>query len=103
MLQNNIELGQQTFKVLFQWGYPDFDGGTPITHYSIEIDNGIQQNTSQTSYEAEFIYNTTVNVSVTAHNCVGCSDSFVVQIFHDGMFIVHIVDLVYLIPCVIIL
>ena len=84
MFRNSIKLGQQTFMALLHWDYPDFDGRTPITHYSIQINNGIQQNTSETSYEAEFIYNTTANVSVTAHNCVGHSDSITVRIFHDG-------------------
>ena len=86
MFKKIIELGQQTFTALFRWEYPDFDGGTSVTHYSIKIDNGIQQNTSRTSFETEFLYNTTVHVSVTAHNCVGYSDPFTVQIFHDGRF-----------------
>ena len=77
---------------LLQWDYPDYDGGTPVTHYSIHINSGIQQTTSETSYEAEFVYNTTVNVSVTAYNCVGHSDPIIVQIFHDGRLINFILN-----------
>ena len=87
MFRHSIELGQQTLMALLQWGYPVFDGRTPITHYSIQINTGIQQNTLKTSYEAKFVYNTSANVSVTAYNCVGHSEPVSIQIFHDGRFI----------------
>ena len=86
MFRYSIVLGQLSFTAILQWEYPHYDGGTPITHYSIQIEDRIQHNTSKTSFKADFAYNTPVNVTLIAHNCVGHSDPFIAQIFHDGRF-----------------
>lgn len=79
----NSEFGLHNFTILLEWDYPAYDGGTPITHYSILINGGIQQYhvVSTRTHEVQLLYSKPVNVSIIAHNCVGSSDVVSMQLF----------------------
>ena len=50
-----------------------FDGGgVPIDHYIIQVDNGTQLETPGPTYSFDIVYNTTLSVNISAHNCAGC-------------------------------
>lgn len=81
------EFGLHNFTISLEWDYPPYDGGTPITHYSILINGGLQQYhvVSTRTHEVQLLYNKPVNVSIIAHNCVGSSDVFSIQLFNEGI------------------
>ena len=61
-----------------------FDGGgVPIDHYIIQVDNGTQLETPGPTYSFDIMYNTTLSVNISAHNCAGYSDLFLLDIQHD--------------------
>ena len=58
-----------------------FDGGgVPIDHYIIQVDNGTQLETAGPTYSFGIMYNTTLSVNISAHNCAGYSDPFPLEI-----------------------
>ncbi|CAI8023840.1 hypothetical protein GBAR_LOCUS13914 [Geodia barretti] len=58
-----------------------FDGGgVPIDHYIIQVDNGTQFETPGPTYSFDIMYNTTLSVNISAHNCAGYSDLFPLEI-----------------------
>ncbi|CAI8028698.1 hypothetical protein GBAR_LOCUS16329, partial [Geodia barretti] len=58
-----------------------FDGGgVPIDHYIIQVDNGTQLETPGPTYSFDIMYNTTLSVNISAHNCAGYSDFFPLEI-----------------------
>ena len=61
-----------------------FDGGgVPIDHYIIQVDNGTQLETPGPTYSFDIMYNTTLSVNISAHNCAGYSDPFPLMIVYD--------------------
>ena len=61
-----------------------FDGGgVPIDHYIIQVDNGTQLETPGPTYSFDIMYNTTLSVNISAHNCAGYSDFFPLEIQYD--------------------
>ena len=51
-----------------------FDGGgIVIDHYIIQLDNGTQLQTTSPTYSFDIMYNTTLSVNISAHNCAGYS------------------------------
>ena len=61
-----------------------FDGGgVPIDHYIIQVDNGTQLETPGPTYSFDIMYNTTLSVNISAHNCAGYSDPFQLDIQYD--------------------
>ena len=65
-----------------------FDGGgVPIDHYIIQVDNGILLQTTGPTYSFDIMYNTTLSVNISAHNCAGYSDPFPLEIdYVQGLF-----------------
>ena len=58
-----------------------FDGGgVPIDHYIIQVDNGTQLETAGPTYSFDIMYNTTLSVNISANNCAGYSDPFLLEI-----------------------
>ena len=52
-----------------------FDGGgVPIDHYIIQVDNNTQLETTDLTYSVDVMYNDTLFVNISAHNCAGYSD-----------------------------
>ena len=65
-----------------------FDGGgVPIDHYIIQVDNGTQFETPGPTYS--IMYNTTLSVNISAHNCAGYSDPLPLEIQYNqgGVFL----------------
>ena len=61
-----------------------FDGGgVPIDHYIIQVDNGTQLEAPGPTYSFDIMYNTTLSVNISAHNCAGYSDPFPLHIEYD--------------------
>ena len=61
-----------------------FDGGgVPIDHYIIQVDNGTQLETADPTYSFDIMYNTTLSVNISAHNCAGYSDPFPLEIEYE--------------------
>ena len=61
-----------------------FDGGgVPIDHYIIQVDNGTQLETPGPTYSFDIMYNTTLSVNISAHNCAGYSDPFPLEIEYE--------------------
>ncbi|CAI8008634.1 hypothetical protein GBAR_LOCUS5903, partial [Geodia barretti] len=61
-----------------------FDGGgVPIDHYIIQVDNGTQLETPGPTYSFDIMYNTTLSVNISAHNCAGYSDPLPLEIQYD--------------------
>ena len=61
-----------------------FDGGgVPIDHYIIQVDNGRQLETAGPTYSFDIMYNTTLSVNISAHNCVGYSNPFPLEIEYE--------------------
>ena len=68
-----------------------FDGGgVPIDHYIIQVDNGTQLETPGPTYSFDIMYNTTLSVNISAHNCAGYSDPFPLPIVYDPGLVLHI-------------
>ena len=63
-----------------------FDGGgVPIDHYIIQLDNGTQLETPDPTHSFDIMYNTTLSVNISAHNCAGYSDPFPLDIeYHQS-------------------
>ena len=58
-----------------------FDGGgVLIDHYIIQVDNGTQLETAHPTYSFDIMYNTTLSVNISAHNCAGYSNPFPLEI-----------------------
>ena len=61
-----------------------FDGGgVPIDHYIIQVDNGTQLETAGPTYSFYIMYNTTLSVNISAHNCAEYSDTFQLEIEYE--------------------
>ena len=51
-----------------------FDGGgVPIDHYIIQLDNGTQLETPDSTHSFDIMYNSTLSVNISANNCAGYS------------------------------
>ena len=61
-----------------------FDGGgVPIDHYIIEMGNNTQLETPGPTYSVDVMYNETLTVNISAHNCAGYSDVIVLTLEYD--------------------
>ena len=61
-----------------------FDGGgVSIDHYIIQMDSGTQLETAGPTYSFDIMYNTTLSVNISAHNCAGYSDTFQLEIEYE--------------------
>ena len=67
-----------------------FDGGgVPIDHYIIQLDNGTQLETPDPTHSFDIMYNTTLSVNISAHNCAGYSDPFPLDIeYREGLLVI---------------
>ena len=64
-----------------------FDGGgVPIDHYIIQLDNETQLETPDPTHSFDIMNNTTLSVNISAHNCAGYSDPFLLDIeYREGL------------------
>ena len=62
------------FTAVLQLGDMFDGGGVPIDHYIIQVDNNTQLETTDLTYSVDVMYNDTLFVNISAHNCAGYSD-----------------------------
>ena len=61
-----------------------FDGGgVPIDHYIIQVDNNTWLETTDLTYSVDVMYNDTLFVNISAHNCAGYSDLITLKLEYD--------------------
>ena len=61
-----------------------FDGGgVPIDHYIIQVDNNTQLEITDLTYSVDVMYNDTLFVNISAHNCAGYSDLISLTLEYD--------------------
>ena len=61
-----------------------FDGGgVPIDHYIIQVDNSTQLETPGPTYSVDVMYNETLSVNISAHNCAGYSDIMILTLEYN--------------------
>ena len=60
-----------------------YGGGVPIDHYIIQVENGTQLETPDSTYSFDIMYNTGLSVNISAHNCAGHSDPFSLVLQYD--------------------
>ena len=53
-----------------------YGGGVPIDHYIIQVEDGTVLETPGPTYSYDIMYNTSLSVNISAHNCAGYSDPF---------------------------
>ena len=76
-----------------------FDGGgVPIDHYIIQVDNNTQLETTDLTYSVDVMYNDTLFVNISAHNCAGYSDPLTLTLKYDQegkhLYLKQITDLI---------
>ena len=57
-----------------------YGGGVPIDHYIIQVEDGTVLETPGPTYSFDIMYNTSLSVNISAHNCAGYSDPFPLDI-----------------------
>ena len=60
-----------------------YGGGVPIDHYIIQVEDGTVLETPGPTYSFDIMYNTSLSVNISAHNCAGYSDPFPLEIHYD--------------------
>ena len=67
-----------------------FDGGgVPIDHYIIQVGNNTQLETPDPTYSVDVMYNETLTVNISAHNCAGYSDLFTIILSRHEEFVLQ--------------
>ena len=69
-----------SFTAVLVLGYMFDGGGVPIDDYIMQLDNGTQLETPDPTHSFDIMYNTTLSVNISAHNCAGYSDPFPLDI-----------------------
>ena len=77
-----IQREGDNFTAVLELGDMFDGGGVPIDHYIIQLDNGTQFETPDPTHSFDIMYNTTLSVNISAHNCAGYSDPFSLDIHH---------------------
>ena len=66
-----------------------YGGGVPIDHYIIQVEGGTVLETPGPTYSFDIMYNTSLSVNISAHNCAGYSDPFTLEIRYDEGRVTH--------------
>ena len=70
-----VQYGPQNITVVFQWGYPQSDGGAPVVNYTVTLvgPGAVHLSTTSVKENTTFTldYNEEYTVSIVATNCVG--------------------------------
>ena len=70
-----FQKGEMYFTAVLELG-DMFYGGVPIDHYIIQVEDGRALETPGPTYSFDIMYNTSLSVNISAHNCAGYSDPF---------------------------
>ena len=57
-----------------------YGGGVPIDHYIIQVEDGRALETPGPTYSFDIMYNTSLSVNISAHNCARYSDPFPLEL-----------------------
>ena len=79
-VQITYQLQETNFTAVLQLADMFDGGGVPIDHYIIQEDNGTLLITTDPTYSAHVAYNVSVFMNISAYNCAGYSDPFVLKI-----------------------
>ena len=60
-----------------------YGGGVPIDHYIIQVEDETVLETLGSTYSYDIMYNTSLSVNISAHNCAGHSDPFSLVLQYD--------------------
>ena len=60
-----------------------YGGGVPIYHNIIQVEDGTQLETPGPTYSFDIMYNTSLSVNISAHNCAGYSDPISLVLHYD--------------------
>ena len=60
-----------------------YGGGVPIDHYIIQVEDGTVLEIPGPTYSFDIMYNTSLSVNISAHNCAGYSDPFTLVLQYD--------------------
>ena len=71
------------FTAVLELGDMFYGGGVPIDHYIIQVEDGTQLETPGPTYSFDIMYNTSLSVNISAHNCSGYSDPFPLVLQYD--------------------
>ena len=71
------------FTAVLELGDMFYGGGVPIDHYIIQVEDGTQLETPGPTYIFDIMYNTSLSVNISAHNCAGYSDPFPLVLHYD--------------------
>ena len=63
-------------RAVLELGDMFYGGRVPIDHYIIQVEDGTQLETPGPTYNFDIMYNTSLSVNISAHNCAGYSDPF---------------------------
>ena len=75
---------EKHFTAVLELGDMFYGGGVPIDHYIIQVEDGTQLETPGSTYSFDIMYNTSLPVNISAHNCAGYSDPFTLEIHYEG-------------------
>ena len=68
------------FTAVLELGDIFYGGGVPIDHYIIQVEDGTVLETPGPTYSFDIMYNTSLSVNISAHNCAGYSDPFTLEL-----------------------
>ena len=75
--------GEMYFTAVIELGDMFYGGGVPIDHYIIQVEDGTVLETPGPTYSFDIMYNTSLSVNISAHNCAGYSDPFPLVVQYD--------------------
>ena len=70
-------------RAVLELGDMFYGGGVPINHYIIQVEDGTVLETPGPTYSFDIMYNTSLSVNISAHNCAGYSDPFPLVLQYD--------------------
>ena len=74
---------EKHFTAVLELGDMFYGGGVPIDHYIIQVEDGTVLETPGPTYSFDIMYNTSLSVNISAHNCAGYSDPFSLVLQYD--------------------
>ena len=77
------------FTAVLDLGDMFYGGGVPIHHYIIQVEDGTQLEIPGPTYSFDIMYNTSLSVNISAHNCAGYSDPFPLVLQYDEGIATH--------------
>ena len=74
---------EKHFTAVLELGDMFYGGRVLIDHYIIQVEDGTVLETPGPTYSFDIMYNTSLAVNISAHNCAGYSDPFSLVLQYD--------------------